>query len=313
MKFRWWDRLLVWIGVITLSFTALSAGGALAQDGDTDYHYFPETGHYVQGDFWAYYQRVPQAELVLGYPITEQLIRDGKRVQYFENMRLEQAPGQPVRPTPIGQELYEPLPGIRINNPSACREFASGYAVCYAFLEFFEAHGGEAVFGQPISPFEFYNGRIVQDFENARLEWRPWMSGEQKVAVAPLGLAYFERQGEDPSLRQAVVPNARVRPLSLDVRVFVWKSVTHQTDEQTLFVIVRDQAFQPLPRAQGVLQITWPDGSQQAFVFETDDRGIARQHLTFADLPAGGVVQVYVTVQSGDLDGEASTSFRIWH
>ncbi len=284
---------------------------ALAQDGE-DYHYFPETGHYVQGDFWRYYQQVPNAEIVLGYPITEQLVRDGKRVQYFENMRLEQVPGQPVRPTPIGRELYEPLPGIHINNPSACRSFASGYAVCYAFLAFFEAHGGETVFGQPISPFEFYNGRIVQDFENARLEWRPWLSGEQKVAVAPLGLAYFEAQGEDPSLRQAVVPEARIRPLSLDVRVFVSRAVTHQTDQQMVFVVVRDQAFQPLAGAQGDLLVLWPDGSRQAFAFVTDKRGIARQLLTFADLPAGSVVQIEARVQSSGLDGEAETSFRIW-
>ncbi len=311
MKLRRLGALFV-VSVLVI-LAAPSRGVALAQGGAEDYRYFPETGHYVQGDFWEYYQSVPQAEIVLGYPITEQLIRDGKRVQYFENMRLEQAPGQPVQPTPIGKALYAPLPGIHINNPSACRAFDSGYSVCYAFLEFFEAHGGEAVFGQPISPFEFYNGRIVQDFENARLEWRPWMSGGQKVAVAPLGLAYFDRVGEDPSLRQAVAPNARIRPLALDVRVFVRQSVTRQSGEQTLFVIVRDQAFQPLAGVQGELEVTWPDGSREVFVFETDERGIARQQLAFSNLPAGAVVRVHVSVQAGGLSGEASTSFRIWH
>ena len=309
MKKRWVVFLLLSSVLVLTLFPA--AQPAVAQNED-DYHYFPETGHYVQGAFWAYYQGVPDAELVLGYPITEQLARGDKLVQYFEHMRLEFENGQ-VHPTPVGRALYEEAPGLHVDNPAACRTFSTGFSVCYAFLYFFDEHGGQRVFGAPISDFIFANGRIVQYFENARLEWRPWLPVGQKVGVADLGLAYFDYMKEDPSLRRAVAPEALIRPLALNVRVFVWRTVTRPSDTQIVYVVVRDQASQPLAGVQGVLEVTWPDGQVESRVFQTNEQGFTQQTLTFHDLPPGELVQVQVRVNSGGVEGQATTSFRIWH
>lgn len=303
--------LITLISLALLVATVASApAGVSAQD--NGYKYFPETGHYVQGAFWTYYQSVPDAEIVLGYPVTEQIVREGILIQYFEHMRLELKDGA-VSPTPLGRLLYQSAPDIAVNNPSACRLFDTGFTVCYAFLTFFEAHGGERVFGPPISNFQFANGRIVQYFENARLEWRPWLPPGQKVGLANLGLTYFDYLQEDPSLRKAVAPEALVRPISLDVRAFVWRTVTRPSDTQTVYVIVRDQALRPLPGISGTLQIIWPNGQTETRLFQTNDKGFASQTFTFSDLPPGQLVQIQVVVQSGGITGQATTSFRIWH
>lgn len=307
-------RAIVWSTLLALGlFLFVLAPVTATAQGTGEYHYFAETGHYVQGDFWRYYQSLENAESVLGYPITEQLVRDGRMVQYFQNMVLEQWPGQAVRPVPIGAALLdEDMPQISIDNP-ACRTFTNNYRVCFAFLEFFDANGGEAVFGKPISNFIFDNTRIVQYFENARLEWQPWKPVSQRIGVSPLGLAYFDEQGESPALRLPVSPDALVRPITLDVRLFTWKPVTRPSDEQILFVIVRDQSFQPQPEVSGNITIHWPNGKSDTYLFQTDERGIARLKVQFQDLPAGSVVNVDAEVQSGGLNGSASTSFRIWH
>jgi hypothetical protein len=51
--------------------------------------FFPETGHYVKGDFLLFYRSAPDPRLLFGYPITEEITsKDGKTVQYFQRARL---------------------------------------------------------------------------------------------------------------------------------------------------------------------------------------------------------------------------------
>lgn len=66
-----------------------------------------------------------------------------------------------------------------------CRYFPeTGHNVCSPFLEFFETHGGVDIFSYPITEVLSDNGRQVQYFQKACLEWSPELS---KVQLAPLG------------------------------------------------------------------------------------------------------------------------------
>ena len=125
-------------------------------------HYFPQTGHNVIGEFWAFYQSVPDAAVIFGMPITEQFSTgdgSGLTVQYFEKARFELHPDQPVGQrvtlTALGSKLYKAgAPTINLTTPGACRTL-NGYGVCYDFLTFFDQHGGVARFGN------ISNGRVL--------------------------------------------------------------------------------------------------------------------------------------------------------
>lgn len=281
--------------------------------------YFKETGHYVSGEFLAYYRSVPNATALFGYPITEAFVKNGRTIQYFQRARFELYPelpaGQRVKLTPIGKALYSPGEQLKLFNPFACRYFSqTGYSVCYAFLDFFKANGGLERFGQPISPFEYRNDLIVQYFENARLEWKPWLPEGQRVSVADLGRPYFDLQKEDSNLLKPVDSNnSSGNLIQLQVRAFVWKAVTLASDQQLVYVIVQDQNLQPVSGAQGTATVHWADGTTTTVSFSTNSSGVGIVPLTFLNQPYGKMVNIEVHVTKDGLDASTTTSFRIWY
>lgn len=311
-------RLILFGALVLLGFRQ----PAQAQQGDG--RYFPETGHTVRGEFLQFYESVPDAVLVFGYPITEAFVTThpaGLTVQYFQRARFELHPelpaGQRVTLTAIGAWLYTPgNASIVVNSPGACRVFPNGFSACYDFLAFYEAHGGARLFGYPISGFEILaDGRIVQYFERARFEWRPELPGDSKVVLTDVGRLYFDRVGEDSALLSAVSPEAVILSSvpSLQLRVFVQKAITAPTDTQTIYVIVRSQTAQPLAGAAVYVRVRLADG-ERLFRLVTNARGVASiGDLSFQAQPPGLLVTVQALTEYAGLQGEATTSFRIWH
>lgn len=282
--------------------------------------YFKETGHYVKGEFLTYYRSVPNANILFGYPITEAFIKNGRTVQYFQRARfelhLDLPAGQRVKLAPIGKELYQPGERLEVFNPFACRYFPqTGFWVCYAFLDFFKANGGVERFGQPISPFEYRNDLIVQYFENARLEWKPWLPEGQRVSVADLGRASFDQQKEDPNrLKPLPAPNnVAETPIQLQVRAFVWKAVTLASDQQLVYVIAQNQNLQPVSGVQGTATVYWADGTVSALSFSTNSSGVGIVPLTFLNQPYGKMVNIEILITKDGLSATTTTSFRIWY
>ena len=278
-----------------------------------------ETGHNVQGEFLAFYRKAANPTLLYGYPITEEFTRaDGLRVQYFQRARFEYHPELPehVTLTPIGREVYTPTLPLSFSNPFACRSFDTGYSVCFAFLEFFDAYGGLTQFGQPVSPFEFQDNMIVQYFENARIEWQPMREDGQRVVVTDLGRIYFDRMGEDPGLLPPVQPmSAGTEPLvlALQVRAFVEKAVALTDDTQTIYIAVQDQSTQPITGAECTIAVHWPDQHTDTTVTLTNEGGVAVAAMAFNNQPQGEVIYVDVSCSYGGNVGVTSTSFRIWY
>jgi hypothetical protein len=299
-----------------------------APEGDpaqaADERYFPETGHWVRGDFLKLYEAAEQPTLVYGYPITEAFVdaRSGLNVQYFQRARFESPPGasegQQVQLAPLGSLFYVPgrNPKLKITNLLACRHYdETGFPVCYAFLDFLDSNGGVDQFGLPISGFEAYNGRIVQYFERARLEWYPELGEGQKVRPADLGRSYFDSIPEDAALLKPVIdsfiPQDQVQRLL--TRVFVEKAVTRGTDAQKIYVVVQDQTSRPVVGATVNLTVLWPDGARQTAALTTDKNGLAAAAIRFSDRQPGEFVIVNALASLGDLNAKTSGSFRIWH
>lgn len=302
---------------VFLAMLLSEPGSAAAQS--TTVQFFPETGHYVRGEFLQFYRSVPDPRLVFGYPITEQITsRDGKTVQYFQRARFELQRDLPenqrVQLTPVGQALYEPADQLRLENASGCELFPTGYPVCLAFLDFFKATGGTAQFGNPISPFEFHENLIVQYFEKARLEWRADRPEGQRVVLTDLGRHYFDRLGEDRALLKPVSPlDATINPiLSIKAHAFVARPLTGSTGQQSIYIIVQSQTLQAVSNATGKATVRWTDGRVEEYFFTTNRSGLGTVTLNFSDQKQGELVPIEIIVVYQGLGSRTRTSFRIW-
>lgn len=320
---RIWIALLI-VGLVAGGFGTARAVPAESLEQATDERYFPETGHWVRGDFLEHYEAADEPTLVYGYPITEAFTDARSRlwVQYFQRARFELHPDaaadQRVQLSPLGSLLYVPgqNPKLNLNNLLACRNYPdTGFPVCYGFLDFFDKNGGVDEFGPPISGFETYNGRIVQYFQRTRLEWYPELGEGQKVHPADLGRTYFDSIPEDSSLLAPVVssfaPQSQVQHLL--TRVFVEKAVARGTDSEDIYVVVQDQTLRPVTGAAVKLTVLWPDGAQQMATLTTDKNGLAAASVVFSDRQPGEFVIVNAQAAYEKLTSKAVGSFRIWH
>lgn len=308
-------RLVVSFLVLTILLT--QRGTANAQSADVQF--FPETGHIVKGEFLRFYKSVRDPKLLFGYPISEQITsKDGKTVQYFQRARFELRPDLPenqrVQLTPLGQATYKPLKQLTLTNLAGCDSFPTGYPVCFAFLDFFKAHGGAAQFGNPISPFEFHENLIVQYFEKARFEWRADRPEGQRVVLTDLGRLYFDQFGEDQSYLKPVQPPEAIinSILAIKTRAFVAKSIMQSNGQQTVYIIVQSQTGQAVSNATGKAIIHWPDGRTEEYFFTTNSAGFGTITFDFENQKQGELVPIDIFVTYQGLAGTTKTSFRIW-
>ena len=132
-----------------------------------------------------------------------------------------------------------------------------------------------------------------------------------------LGSIYFKAINEDSVRLTGIFPPTNTigssQVLSLKVRAFPWKAVTYSTDQQVIFIVVQDQTLQPVGGATGNATVKWTTGTVGTFPIVTDAKGIATLALPVADQAYGGLVTIDVQVTHGELNGQTSTSFRIWY
>lgn len=307
------------IAVIILVLGIILSGIRSAAAQTDTARFFPETGHQVRRDFLSFFNRAADPILVFGYPITEQITsRDGRTVQYFQRARFELRTDLPepqrVQLTPVGQALYKPGDQLNLNNSAGCEMFPTGFPVCFAFLDFFNASGGLPQFGNPISPFEFHENLIVQYFERARFEWRADRPEGQRVVLTDLGRYYFDYLGEDPGDLKPVAPlDATINPiLSIKAVAFVAKPLTRSSGQQTVYVIVQSQTLQAVSNATGKATVHWSDGRAEDYFFTTNRAGVGTVSFNFADQKQGEMVTVDITVVYLGMGDTTRTSFRIW-
>lgn len=179
-----------------------------AFDPQPDRVYFPETGHSLAYGFKRYWEE-RGGLAAFGFPISEEFAeRDPvtgvvHTVQYFERARFEYHPelaGTPFEVS-LGRVGVEVAPQAF---PTAPAEAASDtrryfpeteHTLSGPFLERWEAGGGLAMFGFPISePFEA-GGRLVQYFERARFEISPLGESGADVQLGRLGVDLARKLG----------------------------------------------------------------------------------------------------------------------
>ncbi len=200
--------LIVNILLIALTVPARSARA------DTDPgspRWFPETGHtlaYSFRVFWEKHGGLP----ILGYPLTEVFVEDGRPVQYFERSRLEWHADQGlVLAGHLGRwaadgNAEHPAFAVAESRANEGRDYfvETGHNLGGSFQQFWHLNGGLPVFGFPLSE-EFpevnpTDGQtyLVQYFERGRFEWHPDLPPQWQVLLGQLGRQYLEAERPAP-------------------------------------------------------------------------------------------------------------------
>jgi hypothetical protein len=176
--------------------------------------YFPESGHSLAEPFKAYWE-AHGGLAQFGYPLTEPFaeksVDDGKTytVQYFERARFEHHPESKdpqyqVLLGFLGKAFHPPDPPVA---PKAgARHFPeTGHNLSGPFRAYWEAHGGLAIHGLPISE-EFperspIDGKVytVQYFERSRFEHHPQNKAPYDVLLGHLGRQLLDLRSAFPA------------------------------------------------------------------------------------------------------------------
>jgi hypothetical protein len=192
-----------------------------------------------------------------------------------------------------------------------CRQFENGKTVCYAFLQFYESHLGDMYFGPPISDTEFLDGRLVQYFEHARMEWLPERPAGQRVVMTELGrIDYSIRVGQETE-----GSSATGKPIRITAHAFTASPVLPTGAEQQIFVVVNDQQGNPVPDANVIVTVLYPDGREEHYRPQhlTNTDGFTSIGFTVEDVAPNQVVEISANadIPNGP-QAWARTWFRIW-
>jgi outer membrane protein assembly factor BamB len=185
--------------------------------------YFPPTGHTVSDQFLSYWQ-TNGGLTQFGYPVSDPFLqfqaKTGKTllVQYFERARFELHPEHAGTPYEVelgllGTDLvakrsqqapFKPIAIDASSNSATSLGFsATGHTISGDFLTYWQANGGLARYGYPLSqPFSEVNPNdgktyTVQYFERARFELHPEHAGTPYlVELGQLGQQVMATQND---------------------------------------------------------------------------------------------------------------------
>ena len=256
---------------------------------------------------------------IFGYPVTEAYLdsNGGRLIQYFQRLRLEYDRSQDqVLVTPLGRWA---LPQEQVQASVAQTTPSEGLEqgevqVRDAFLKFYEANGGENLFGRAISDELEEGGRRTQYFENALLEWRPDAPLDYRVQLGHLGEAHYRQVGvfEDPG-RSRPLDSAGVR--QADVSATLRAPILYPGEEQVVYVDINTPEGQrPVAGVLVNLTVFYNDKTETFSLTETDGAGHTQGKLILTDLQPGQKVRVVVEASApgGSTIGVTSKSFKSW-
>lgn len=196
--------------------------------------YYPETGKTLAQEFLSFYDSrggVP----IFGYPLTDAETEGGFKVQYLERARIEYHPENrgtqyEVQLGLLGTILtagrqFAPAPvAARSNAPSQDAIYfpETMHTLSGKFYEYWQANGGLALFGYPISEPVQEGGFTVQYFQRNRFELHPENSGTQyEVLLGLLG-------------RDALAQRVQVKESSVLLPVYAYEQGYINANDDTI-------------------------------------------------------------------------------
>ena len=309
------------IGILLLLILTAVCQPVAAQSSTS--RWFPETRHWVKGDFLKFYNSVKDPLTVFGYPITEEFNDSTAHLtQYFQRARFDLIAtdkGMVVNLAHLGKFVYEDIGAASniVQDGPTCRSFAVTHKnVCYAFLQFFDAYHGDLFFGDPISWIESRDGHLVQYFTNVRMEWQPNLPDGHRVVLTHLGELVRDQILGDAGRESDITAGPSEDPVtSITAKAFVKSSLLATGKSETIYVIVQDQNLLPVKGADAYVEVVYPDGTKYKNVPSetTNQFGILVITLQVVPISPRQVVDLDITVNYQGLHAKAATWFRIWY
>ncbi|MEO8284842.1 MAG: serine hydrolase [Chloroflexota bacterium] len=165
--------------------------------------YFPETRQTVGHDFLKFWNDYGGLE-TFGYPIAPEHMGGNLLVQQFERGRFELHPemagaGGPVPTVGLGLLGQERAAQLKLswaagpNDGTGIYFDGTGQQLTGDFLNYWRDHGGERIFGWPISPAaDMVNPSdgstvLTQWFQRARMEYHPELPVGRRIVLGALG------------------------------------------------------------------------------------------------------------------------------
>jgi hypothetical protein len=316
--------------------------------GGTGWRHFSETGHNVQGEFLAFFDG-HGGVATLGLPRTEEYYQDGLQVQYFQRARMELHPNNPpayrVQLTLLGDLLGYRAPPIptsaipEMNHPQRRYYPQTGHTLSYAFMQYYDSHGGLDVFGYPITELVTEGNTVVQYFQRAKMEWHPEQPIPNQITLGDVGDQYIARtnvpwsrlapvaQPSSPGTEGAQMPNPTAVPMSpgayqgplptpavtsFEGSASVRYPITGQGGSQTVYVRVVDERGGGVGGAAVEMVVHFRTGDELHTANRTDASGYTSLSFNIGYPPPGYTVIIDVRATAGGHTETTHTSFIPW-
>lgn len=324
----------LWLKVVSLLTLAVFLGFSVSQPGwaqDEEGNFFEETGYWVSGVFWDYFRTRGGLE-IFGYPVSDPFWDQGLLVQYFQKARMEWHPNNPdpykVQLGLLGEELKYRQPGVPEPYPQSRRKVyfpETGHTLAYAFLDYFRAKGGLDIFGYPITEMHFEEGKIVQYFQRAKMEWLP-NDPSSAIRIGELGALYLTiyrdrmpAEAFQPTTTAAEKPGPQptstpsITAIQAVVSLKYW--VLGQQRVQTVSVLVTDNYGNSVNGAQVTFTLETPTGEKLPDgerTLTTNERGFAQTDLPVNWEYSGTQIIVKAGVTYLGLSTQGQNIFLLW-
>ena len=252
-------------------------------------------------------------EAVFGAKVDVPRELDGRAFQCYQNACLiwDLNAVESVVLVPLGLRSAPTVPQADRPSPSDdawyCPE--SGHSVILAFKDFYFQHGGEAVFGRPLTEFMQDGEGWVQWFENASFEWHPDRADGERVQLTPLGEIYYRQFGTD-ILQGTPQPNSIEEEIVLTVRPDY--TLLPPDVPQVIHLWAKDSVGRPQANVSITLYLTTPSARQIVQVQPTDATGEALLRLDSLDASCGEMVRLQAVTKTSDSTAGARAQFTFW-
>jgi len=185
----------------------------------------------------------------------------------------------------------------------------TGHSVILAFKDFYFKHGGEAVFGRPLTEFIRDGESWVQWFENVSFEWHPDRPDGERVQLTPLGEISYQQLG-NRLFHINSQPAATEDAITLTLRPDY--SLLLANTPQTVHVRVQDSAGQPLPDVPVTLYVTTLSTRQTFDGPPTNANGEVQLRLDGLQASCGEIVRLRAVTQVADSLAWINGQFTFW-
>jgi hypothetical protein len=261
------------------------------------------------------------ASRVFGQPISDAYVEtDGRTLkQYLENVQLVlDLQTEVAAVAPLGRWAMggpQDGTGVPVEEPIGGQAASgAGLAVADEFLPFYEEHGGERVFGPPISPRRSEGGVRIQYFANARLEWRPEQPADARVQVSRLGAAHYLAEGRyhGPLLAE-VLEAGEIREAALTVHLRA--PIVYRGEEQVVFVdVFSSECLRPVSGVTAEVVVSYGDTSEALSLPLTDAEGHTQGSISLDGVAGGQEVTLEIVAASPDRSWVTTSrrSFTVW-